>query len=129
MSLHGPLAGEPFHPLLRGRRVLVVEDNYLVAEDLREELLRWRAEVMGPVGTVTDALALLEAGLVPDMAILDIKLGDELVYPVAEALRAKGIPFMFVTGFDTGAIPEAYADVPLREKPVALGEALLAHWN
>ena len=129
MSLHGPLAGEPFDLVLRGRRVLVVEDEYVVAEDLREELLRWGAEVMGPVATVADALVLLDVGPVPDMAILDIGLGDELVYPVADALRARGVPFMFVTGYDARVIPESYADVLLREKPLALREALLAHWS
>ena len=84
---------------------------------------------MGPVATVADALALLSAEPPPDMTILDIGLGDELVYPVADALRARGVPFMFVTGHDARVIPESYADVPLREKPLALREALLAYWS
>jgi hypothetical protein len=63
------------------------------------------------------------------MAILDIKLGDELVYPLADALRDRGVPFIFATGYDASAIPKVYKDVPLMEKPVALEEALLAYWS
>ena len=84
---------------------------------------------MGPVARVADALALLEAGPVPDMALLDIGLGDETVYPVADALRSLGIPFLFATGFDAWSIPRAYADVPRSEKPLALRETLLAQWG
>jgi CheY-like chemotaxis protein len=60
MSLHDLLAGKPCNGSLQGRRVLVVEDNYLVAQDLREQLLSCGAEVLGPVACVADALALLE---------------------------------------------------------------------
>ena len=86
MSLHDLLAGGPCDPLLGGRRVLVVEDEYLIAEDLCEQLLLCRAEVMGPVASVADVLALLDAGPAPDMAVLDIGLGGEKVYPVADVL-------------------------------------------
>ena len=119
------LAGEPCDPSLTGRRVLVVEDDYITAQDMLEQLLSCGAEVMGPVATVTEALALLQSGLSPHMAILDIGLGDETVYPVADALRDRGIPFVFATGYDAWVIPEGYADVPLVEKPVALRDALL----
>ena len=120
MSLHDLLAGKSCGASLRGRRVLVVEDDYITAQDLLEELLRCGAEVMGPVANVADALILLESGLAPHMAILDIGLGDEKVYPVADALRDRDIPFVFATGYDAWVIPEGYADVPRAEKPVAL---------
>ncbi len=123
MSLHSLLAGQPCDPSLTGRRVLVVEDDYVVAQDLREELLRWGAEVMGPVASVAEALVLLQSSLVPHMAILDIGLGDETVYPVADALRTQGIPFIFATGYDAWGIPKAYADVPRAEKPVEVKQA------
>jgi CheY-like chemotaxis protein len=129
MSLHGPLAGVPSELSLMGRRILVVEDDYLLAQDLLEELLRRGAQVMGPVGAVAEALALLQSSPPPSMAILDIKLGDELVYPLADALRDRGVPFIFATGYDASAIPKVYKDVPLMEKPVALEEALLAYWS
>jgi CheY-like chemotaxis protein len=126
MSLHDLLAGRPCDGSLRGRRVLIVEDDYLIAEDLREQLLSCGAVVLGPVACVADALALLEDGAVPDMAILDIGLGGGKVYPVADALRRRGIPFVFATGYDSWSIPSAYADVPRTEKPVALRGAPLA---
>ncbi len=126
MSLHDLLAGRPCDGSLRGRRVLIVEDDYLIAEDLREQLLSCGAVVLGPVACVADALALLEDGAVPDMAILDIGLGGGKVYPVADALRSRSIPFVFVTGYDAWSIPGAYADVPRTEKPVALRGAPLA---
>ncbi len=126
MSLHDLLAGRPCDGSLRGRRVLIVEDDYLIAEDLREQLLSCGAVVLGPVACVADALALLEDGAAPDMAILDIGLGGGKVYPVADALRRRGIPFVFATGYDSWSIPSAYADVPRTEKPVALRGAPLA---
>src|SRR4028119_1400361 len=99
MSLHDLLAGNPCDASLRGRRVLVVEDDYILAEDLREQLLSCGAEVVGPVACVADALALLEDGSAPCGAILDIGLVEnETVYPVADALRTRDIPFVFATG-------------------------------
>ena len=123
MLLHDLLAGKPCSSSLRGSRVLVVEDDYLLAQDLGEQLQSWGAEVMGPAATVAGALALLEAGPAPVEAILDIRLGDGWVYPVADVLRARGIPFVFATGCDAWVIPDDYADVPLTEKPVALRDA------
>jgi CheY-like chemotaxis protein len=120
MSLHDPLADKPRGSSFRGRRVLVVEDNCLIAQDLCEELQSCGAKVMGPVACVADALALLQSGPRPYMAILDIKLGHEWVYPVADALRSLGVPFIFATGCDPSGIPPAYADVTLAEKPMAL---------
>ena len=120
MSLHGLLEGQPYDSSLTGRRVLVVEDDYIVAQDLLEELLRCGAEVMGPVPSVAEALDLLQSCPSVYMAILDIGLGGELVYPVADALRARGVPFIFATGCDPSGIPPAYADVTLAEKPMAL---------
>ncbi len=119
MLLHDLLTGKPCGPFLEGRRVLVVEDDYVQATDLCEHLLFCGAEVMGPVACVADALALMEAEPPPDMAVLDIRLGNETVYPVADALRALGIPFVFATGHDAWAIPEGYASVPRAEKPLA----------
>ena len=107
----------------KGQRVLVVEDEYLLAEDLREGLEHQGAEVMGPAATVADALALLRTGPAPYVAILDINLGGEMVYPVADALRARGIPFIFATGYEPWSIPKAYADVPRAEKPVELTQS------
>ena len=120
------LTGKACGSSLRGRRVLVVEDEYLIAEDLCEELRSCGAVVMGPATSVAHALALLNAEPPPDMAVLDIGLPDAKVYPVADALRARGIPFVFATGYDAWVIPAAYAEVPRAEKPLGLRGALVS---
>ena len=98
----------------------------MLAQDLLEELVVSGAEVLGPVACMADALAVLEAGAAPDLAILDIRLADETVFPVADALRLRGIPFVFATGYDAWVIPDCYAAVPRAEKLIALRGAPLA---
>lgn len=102
------------------RRVLVAEDDYILAMDLSEELVSEGATVLRPVPTVAEPLKLLRQEPAPDVAIIDINLQGKRSWPVADALRAEGIPFKFVTGYDAGAIPAAYADVPRAEKPVSI---------
>ena len=119
----------PREASLAGRVLLVVEDEYLVAAELARALERHGAEVLGPVPDVRRALRLLADTARLDGALLDIQLRDKSVYPVAEALRARGIPFVFVSGFELEFIPEAYREVPLCAKPLdldALGAALFA---
>jgi CheY-like chemotaxis protein len=102
---------------LQGRRLLIVEDEYLIAADLAGTLVNGGAEVIGPVGSVADALALISADA-PDGAVLDINLGEERAYSIADELRQRGVPFVFATGYDAWVIPEAYRDIPRCEKPV-----------
>ena len=101
---------------LSRRRVLVVEDEYFLADDLAHALRKLGAEVVGPVPTRDKALALLEAEAL-DAAVLDINLKGETVFPVADALSKAGVPFVFATGYDEAALPAAYRDVPRWEKP------------
>jgi CheY-like chemotaxis protein len=116
---------EPRADALRGRRLLVVEDEYLIAAALEHALEDRGAEVVGPAGSVEGALRLVEAeGDRLDGAVLDINLRDERVYPVADVLAARGVPFVFLTGYDAQVIPDTYAGVPRSEKPVST--ALLA---
>src|SRR5262245_1896498 len=103
---------------LVGRRILVVEDEYFQADDMARLLRGLGAEVIGPVGEVQDALELLDGGKPVDMALLDINLKGEMVYPAADELRSRSIPFIFTSGYDRGPIPERYRDVPLLEKPI-----------
>jgi CheY-like chemotaxis protein len=110
---------------LRGRRLLVVEDEYLVATDLAEALADLGVEVIGPAGSVGEALEFVEtAGAELDAAVLDINLRDERVFPVAEVLAARGVPFIFTTGYDAVAIPNAFVDIPRCEKPVDRGQLI-----
>ena len=105
---------------LRDRRILVVEDEYMMADDLQYELEKAGAEVIGPVPSVADALRLLATEEVIDGAILDVNLRGEKAYPVADVLRERAIPFVLATGYETWSLPEAYKDVPRCEKPVDL---------
>lgn len=101
---------------LQGLRLLIVEDEYTIASDLAHWFEDAGIKVVGPAGSVPKALALISSDL--DAAVLDVNLGDERVFPVADALSTAGVPFVFATGYDAHIIPEIYADVPRCEKPV-----------
>lgn len=101
---------------LAGRRVLVVEDEYLLADDLAAALSRAGAEVVGPVATAQEAFALI-VGDVPSLAVLDIKLPGGVVFPVAEALAGRGVPFVFATGYAAASVPARFRAVPHWQKP------------
>ena len=110
---------------LKDVRILVVEDEYFLADDMRETLSEAGAEVLGPVPSVAEARALVEADARIDAAVLDINLQGEEVFPVADLLRLRGVPFVFATGYDGWAIPERFADTSRLEKP-QVGDKLLA---
>ena len=103
---------------LAGRRLLLVEDEYFIADDLVRELLAGGAEVVGPAGSVDGALDLLDEAGRLDGAVLDLNLQGEMAFPVADALRERGVPFVFTTGYDQAATPARYALVTRCEKPV-----------
>lgn len=108
---------------LAGRRIMVVEDEYFVASDLKRALLADGAEVVGPTGDVTSGLALADAREI-DAAVLDVNLEGADSYPIAEVLRARGVPFVFVTGYDAWAMPEQYREVPRLGKPFRMGAVI-----
>ena len=101
---------------LQGRRVLLVEDAFLIADALAKLLTAQGVEVVGPVGQLDDALALATSERL-DAAILDINLHGELSYPVVDALQERGVPVVFATGYASTVIPAAYAEVQRWEKP------------
>src|SRR5215469_3840032 len=112
---------------LEGRRVLIVEDDYFLADEIRANFEQAGAEVVGPVGRVSDAPEILTAGELLDGAVLDINLSGEMAYRVADELTARHVPFVFVTGYDEEAIPPLYAAVIRCQKPVEpaeIGKAL-----
>jgi CheY-like chemotaxis protein len=109
---------KPPNDMLRGRHLFVAEDDYVIASDLVAELEQSGAEIIGPVGSVEDAQRVLAAEESISAAVLDINLLGQRVYPVADTLRERGIPFVFVTGYHDCMIPERYAGVPRLNKPV-----------
>ena len=108
---------------LTGRRILVVEDEYFLADDLKHTLAGHGAEVIGPVGTLEAADRLVGRGGV-DCAVLDINLRGEMAFPVADRLREAGIPFLIATGYGGSAMPERFRDVPHLQKPFEPGRLL-----
>jgi CheY-like chemotaxis protein len=109
----------PAPRLLEGLRVLVVEDNLLLAEVTKLLLEDSGGQVVGPAGWLQRGLELAEQEKL-DGAILDINLHGEMSFPIAEVLRTRGVPFIFVTGYeDRSIVPMAYRSAPRLDKPVA----------
>jgi DNA-binding response OmpR family regulator len=103
--------------VLTGQRVLVVEDEYFIADDIARALRMLGAEVIGPLPTREAALDAFASEERIDVAVLDINLRGEAIYPVADALRKRGVPFVFATGYDPASIPEPYRSVARWDKP------------
>jgi CheY-like chemotaxis protein len=101
---------------ISAKRVLVVEDEYLVAMDMSAYLEAAGAHVVGPASNVNAALEVLKRAEL-DGAILDVNLRGEMAYPVADALAARGIPFVFTTGYGARGVPARFAGVKRCEKP------------
>ena len=101
---------------LAGRRILVVEDEALVAMMIADTLAEQGCQVVGPVATTREALRLLDAMPV-DGATLDVNLTYEEVLPVAEALDARRIRFVLVTGYDRENLLRRYRRWPMVQKP------------
>jgi two-component system, response regulator PdtaR len=109
-----------------GPLVLVVEDEALIAMDLERTLRLHGYRVLGPAMTVAAALHLLDGGA-PDAALLDVNLRGEPVTPVAEALRAWGVPFVLASAYDRGQLTaEVLAGAPNVGKPVNVRRLLAA---
>jgi DNA-binding NarL/FixJ family response regulator len=113
---HGRMSA-PTEPRLDGRCVLVVEDQYLVADEMRRMVRSMGGDVIGPVARATAALELL-ANRAVDLALLDINLGDGNAYEVAKELLRREVPFLFATGCEPWVIPEQFQDVPRLDKPL-----------
>ena len=103
---------------LGGCRVLVVEDEYYIADDLVHAIRRIGGEVLGPAATREKALELLDKAERVDVALLDIDLRGQAVHDVADALAARDVPFVFVTGYEPRDLPDRFARVPCWTKPV-----------
>lgn len=103
---------------LAGRRVLVVEDEPLLALNYGEIIAGAGAKVVGPATTLEEALELAEADRI-SVALLDIRIDYQEIWPVARVLAGRGVPFVFCTGhFDRLTISREWADRPILSKPV-----------
>ena len=98
-------------------RVLLVEDEALVAMMIQDTLAEFGFQVIGPLSTASEALAAARESHF-DAAVLDINLGDGLVYTVAEILSIRGVPFVFVTGYDVDSVDPRFSDIPILQKPI-----------
>jgi len=105
---------------LGGKTILVIEDDYYVASDTAAALRSAGATVLGPWGTDEVAFDLLH-GQTPAAVVLDLNLGEGgPKFEIARELIGRGIPFLFLTGYDPDVIPEELADVQRLQKPIAL---------
>jgi CheY-like chemotaxis protein len=113
-----------------GKRLLVVEDEFVIALDLQNLLEAAGHEVVALAASVPDALALLAAGAAPgrqpllDGAVLDVNLRGEPATPVADALAARGVPFVFVSGYGAAGRPAGHETAPVLAKPYSEGDLL-----
>ncbi len=108
---------------LVGLRVLVVEDTQLVADTIQDVLDEFGCIVLGPVATVAagEALARDEN---PGCALLDIRLGAEDSFPIADVLLSRGVPFVFLTGEVDQDVPDAHRDVRRLAKPFQMADLI-----
>lgn len=103
---------------LNGLRILVVEDEAAISLLLEDMLLDFGCEVIGPAARLSAALDVVAREQV-DLAILDVNVAGEPIYPVAEALAQRSIPFVFSTGYGSAGIRDAFRDRPVLQKPFA----------
>lgn len=102
---------------IKGRRVLIVEDESLVAMLLETILEDMGCSPVGPAATVDDGLKIISDGEPLDAALLDVNVAGRQVFPVAQALKDRGVPFVFSTGYGEGGLPDEWRGQPTLQKP------------
>jgi DNA-binding response OmpR family regulator len=105
---------------LNGKRVLVVEDEYFLADDIARALKGLGARVIGPFGDLDEAVLVVDREVAIDAAIMDINLRDEMIFSLARLLRDRKVPFVFTTGYDNDSIEAEFRDIQLWCKPLDL---------
>lgn len=111
---------------LSGLRILVAEDEFMIATDLARELSDAGATVLGPTASLDKTLHLIRSEASIDASILDINLQGDMVFPAADLLRERGVPFLFATGYDGSIIPRRFEGVRRFDKPAGDGVIALA---
>lgn len=102
--------------LLEDLRVLIVEDEFLVAALLEDTLCAFGCHVLGPASTVEEGLEFIRTERI-QAAVLDVNIDGEPVFPVADALAAKGVPFIFATGYGRAGVAARHGERNILEKP------------
>lgn len=108
----------------KGRTVLVVEDDFVIAEDLEFALKQAGAEVVGPAESLPRAIRLFREAKKLDAATLNIDLGGVEVFPLADELLTEGVPILFLTGYGGGHIPDKYSGIRHCDKPIGSARVL-----
>jgi DNA-binding response OmpR family regulator len=98
-------------------RILIVDDEWLIAEDLAYALRRAGHDVVACVPSVREALVIADREKI-DFALLDVQLNNETSYAIADSLTGKGVPFAFLTGYAEGSLPLRFSGVKMLQKPV-----------
>ncbi|WP_083992198.1 hypothetical protein [Bradyrhizobium embrapense] len=111
-------------PSVRPCRVLIIEDEYFLGDDLAKALRARGVDVIGPLAELPDAMTIKHDGF--DVAVIDINLRNVAAYPLADELIRVGKPFLFATGYDANAIPERFRHVQRLEKPCDVGAVATA---
>ncbi|HEY0629712.1 MAG TPA: response regulator [Sphingomicrobium sp.] len=109
---------------LKGRKILIVEDEYLIADDLAQLLQDAGAEVVGPAASLPQAMRLASDTEEIDAAALDINLRGVEVFPLADELAGRAVPMLFLTGYGHNHIPERFAHICRCEKPMEIGNVV-----
>ena len=104
------------NPTTPSARILVVEDEYLIRMLLEDMLADLGHTVAAAVGTIAEAKELATTGDF-NCAVLDVNLDGQEIFPVADILMKRGMPFVFVTGYGEGSLPETYRGRPTLQKP------------
>lgn len=110
---------------LSGRRVLVIEDQYLIAQDMCALVRELGGDVAGPVGRVSEGLDMIDGDGI-DLVLLDVNLAGQMIFPVAVELKRRSVPFIFATGYDAAVIPPELTAAPRVEKPVTAAALVAA---
>lgn len=101
---------------LQGSRILVVEDEFLLAMDIESAIREEGGEIVGPIVSLEEAVATAEREAL-NAAVLDLNLRGEMSYPVAEVLDRRQIPFLFATGYSQNRLPNEFRSRPCLRKP------------
>ncbi len=115
------MADEAERSVLKGKKILVVEDETLITMLFEDILSDFECEIVGPALNIRQALQLAETADI-DAAVLDVNLNGEPSFPVAELLQSRGVPLIFSSGYGSSGLPPQWQDRPTLPKPFTSDE-------